>query len=68
MAADIRRFHTYSVGGPAEAVWQGDWIASKGICLACLDTPAGRLQVYDTHTCANYEHNYQRLDINGSSI
>ena len=61
----VHRFHQYSVGGPPEAVWQGDCIAGKGVGLACLDTPEGRVQVYDTHTCANYGHGYHHMDAEG---
>ena len=59
------RFYQFSVGGPPEAVWQGDWIAGKGIGLACVDTPEGRVQLYDTHTCANYGHSYRHMDVDG---
>ncbi len=62
------RFHQFSVGGPPEAVWQGDWIAGKGIGLACLDTPQGRVHVYNTHTCANYGHGYQHVDADGKAM
>ena len=53
------------MGGPPEAVWQGDWIAGKGVGLACLDTPSGPVRVFNTHTCANYGHAYRHLDIHG---
>ena len=62
------RFHQFSVGGPPEAVWQGDWIAGKGIGLACVDTPEGKVQLYDTHTCANYGHSYRHMDLVGETL
>ena len=58
----LSRFCAYSAGGQPEAVWQGDWIARKGIGLACLATPAGNLQVFNTHTCANYGHTFETHD------
>ena len=54
------------MGGSPEAVWQGDWIAGKGVGLVCLDTPSGHVQVFNTHTCANYGHVYRHLDIHGT--
>ncbi len=36
----------------------GDFYAGKGIGHAVLQTSAGLLSVFNTHTCANYSHKY----------
>lgn len=37
----------------------GDFYAGKGIGQAVLQTSAGLLSVFNTHTCANYSHKYK---------
>lgn len=37
----------------------GDFYAGKGIGHAVLQTSAGLLSVFNTHTCANYSHKYK---------
>ena len=46
-------------------MWQGDWIAGKGVGLVCLDTTSGPVRVFNTHTCANYGRVYRHVDIHG---
>lgn len=47
-------FHRYSVSGPPERVWEGDYWAGKGVALARIETPAGLLDFYNTHAQAGY--------------
>ncbi|KAG1679979.1 hypothetical protein FOA52_007043 [Chlamydomonas sp. UWO 241] len=49
-------FHLYSAAGDALAVHCGDWLAAKGFGWARLATPSGPVDVYNTHTHANYSH------------
>ena len=37
----------------------GDFYAGKGIGHAVLQTSARLLSIFNTHTCANYSHNYK---------
>lgn len=47
-------FHRYSISGPAQRIWEGDFWAGKGVALARIETPAGMLDFYDTHAQAGY--------------
>ncbi len=48
-------FHRYSVSNPWYKVWEGDWWAGKGVCLARIALPGGGLvDFYNTHAQAGY--------------
>lgn len=53
------RFHGYAVAGDPSVPTHGDFYAGKGIGHAVLQTSAGLLSIFNTHTCANYSHNYK---------
>ena len=42
-------------------------LQGKALAWFCLDTPQGTVQVYDTHTCANYGHSYRHIDVDGEA-
>ncbi len=48
------RFWPFRLSGHPRQVLQGDYYAGKGIGLARLQTPAGPLDVYNTHFVARY--------------
>ena len=52
-------FHGYAVAGDPSVPMHGDYYAGKGIGHAVLQTSAGLLSVFNTHTCANYSHKYK---------
>ena len=52
-------FHGYAVAGDPSVPTHGDYYAGKGIGHAVLQTSAGLLSVFNTHTCANYSHKYK---------
>ncbi|MBI1320738.1 MAG: hypothetical protein GC168_17580 [Candidatus Hydrogenedens sp.] len=48
-------FHRYAASNPWYKVWEGDYWAGKGVGLARIALPDGRLfDVYDTHVQAGY--------------
>ena len=48
-------FHRYSVSNPWYKVWEGDWWAGKGVCLARIALPdGGMIDFYNTHAQAGY--------------
>lgn len=47
-------YHRYSVSGPPQRIWEGDFWAGKGVALARIETPAGMLDFYNTHAQAGY--------------
>ncbi len=47
-------FMRYSQSGAAHRVWEGDFWAGKGVALARIETPAGMMDVYNTHAQAGY--------------
>ncbi len=47
-------FLRYSVSGPASRVWEGDFWGGKGVALARVESPAGMLDIYNTHAQAGY--------------
>ncbi len=47
-------FKQFALRGRADRIYYGDYIAGKGIGLACIKTPAGIIDVYNTHTIAQY--------------
>ena len=49
------QFKQFEVRGRADRVYYGDYIAGKGIGLARIRTPAGIVDVYNTHTIAQYQ-------------
>lgn len=52
---DEAYFHAYSRNGAWHKFSQGDWWAGKGVALARLTLPDGRLlDVYNTHLIASY--------------
>ena len=52
---DHKEQKVFTVRPSARRVAQGEWRANKGVlCTAQLRTPAGPLDVYDTHTVADY--------------
>lgn len=51
-------FHGYAVAGNPSALTHCDYYSGKGVGQAILQTPAGLLTVFNTHTCANYSHKY----------
>ncbi|DBA94300.1 TPA: hypothetical protein ACH3X1_001912 [Trebouxia sp. C0004] len=53
------RFHGYAVAGDPSVPTHGDFYAGKGIGHAVLQTSAGLLSIFNTHTCANYSHQYK---------
>ncbi len=59
------RYHQYTASGSPVSVWEGDFYAGKGVAMACLTTPSGPLHVYNTHTCANYNHAFRHSDVAG---
>jgi len=48
-------FYTFRMSGKPERIWQGDYYGRKGIGVLRLDTPYGLLDVYNTHTHAQYQ-------------
>lgn len=56
-------FHRYSVSNPWYKVWEGDWWAGKGACLARIALPGGGLiDFYNTHAQAGYGNaEYKKL-------
>ena len=53
------QFHRYAVAGNPAAWSHGDFYAGKGFALYTLQTPAGLINVVNTHLCANYAHTYK---------
>lgn len=47
-------FYRYRLGGTVETIWHGDYIAGKGVGLTRIQTPAGTVDVYNTHAIAQY--------------
>ncbi len=47
-------FLRYSVSGLAWRVWEGDFWGGKGVALARVESPAGMLDIYNTHAQAGY--------------
>lgn len=47
-------YHRYSVSGPPQRIWEGDYWAGKGVALARIEMPAGMLDFYNTHAQAGY--------------
>jgi len=47
-------FYRYRLGGTVETIWHGDYIAGKGVGLTRIQTPAGVVDVYNTHAIAQY--------------
>jgi sphingomyelin phosphodiesterase 2 len=47
-------FYRYRLGGTAETIWHGDYLAGKGVGLVRIETPAGVVDVYNTHAIAQY--------------
>lgn len=48
-------FYTFRMSGKPERIWQGDFYGRKGIGVVRLNTPDGLLDVYNTHTHAQYQ-------------
>lgn len=61
------RFHRYTASGSPVRVWEGDFYAGKGVGMACIASPGGHIHVYNTHTAANYGHDYTRAEEKGDS-
>lgn len=51
-------FHQYGAAGNPAALTHGDFHAGKGVACFMLRTPAGLLNMFNTHTCANYAHTF----------
>ena len=51
-------FHQYGAAGNPAALTHGDFYAGKGVACFTLRTPAGLLNVFNTHICANYAHTF----------
>ena len=49
------QFKQFDVRGRADRIYYGDYVAGKGIGLARVKTPAGIVDVYNTHTIAQYQ-------------
>ncbi|GAX73341.1 hypothetical protein CEUSTIGMA_g794.t1 [Chlamydomonas eustigma] len=49
-------FHQYSAAGDPLAIACGDYLAAKGFGWVRLASPIGPLDVFNTHTHANYSH------------
>ena len=49
-------FLKYRMAGKPEKPQHGDYYAGKGIGLTRIQTPKGQIDVYNTHTHAQYEH------------
>jgi endonuclease/exonuclease/phosphatase family metal-dependent hydrolase len=47
-------FQSFRLGRLPHSFWHLDWMVSKGVASAWLDTPAGRVLVEDTHLQAQY--------------
>ncbi|GAB4818425.1 hypothetical protein N2152v2_005471 [Parachlorella kessleri] len=52
-------FHPYSARGDPVKVFNGDFFAGKGVGWAALATPAGVVDVFNTHLSANYQQQWQ---------
>jgi len=48
-------FHAFSMRGKPEDIRRGDYYAQKGIALTRIETPAGMVDVYNSHTHAQYD-------------
>lgn len=56
------QFHPFTMGRPILIPWHLDWMASKGVCMATIDTPFGALIVANTHLQAQYfVRNYKEV-------
>jgi hypothetical protein len=62
----VGRYHGFSVSGSPVRFWEGDFYAGKGVGMACVDMPGGRVHIYNTHTCANYGHGRERAQLPGA--
>lgn len=51
-----KRQRRFSLRPSALRVYQGEWPANKGVLMVRLQTPKGRVDVYDTHLIADYEN------------
>ena len=51
-------FHRFEVSNPFYKVWEADWWGGKGVARAKIQLPndAGFLNLYNTHTQADYEN------------
>lgn len=47
-------FKQFALRGRVDRIYYGDYIAGKGIGLARIKTPIGMIDVYNTHTIAQY--------------
>ncbi len=52
-------FIQFRARGRADRVYYGDYIAGKGIGLTCIKTPSGILDLYNTHTVAQYDSDHR---------
>ena len=52
-----KSFHRFEASNPFYKVWEADWWGGKGVALAKIKLPedAGILNLYNTHTQADYE-------------
>lgn len=51
-------FHPYSARGDPFRVLNGDYFAGKGVGWAAVKTPAGIVDIFNTHLSANYHHHW----------
>lgn len=47
-------FMRYTESGPPWRIWEGDFWGGKGVALARVESPAGLLDIYNTHAQAGY--------------
>lgn len=50
-------FHNFQMQGKPDDILHGDYYAGKGVGLTRIDTPNGLLDIYNSHTHAQYEIN-----------
>ena len=58
MCASQAKFLEFQAAGDPARPTHGDYFAGKGVGAVRIATPAGPVQVFNTHTCANYAHSY----------
>lgn len=52
-------FRRFRLAGAPEPLWQGDFLAGKGMAYARIQLPETRIDVYDTHVVAQYRPDEQ---------
>ena len=62
------RFLEYQAAGDPALPTHGDYFAGKGVGMVRISTPAGPVQVFNTHTCANYKHSYAAAKENATWV